>query len=81
MLTDQNKETRKTIASECFQRFQLEGEEFLEKIVTGDETWVHFFKPESKRNGITQHHRKRKNSKLCDQQGKLWRLSSGMLRV
>ena len=43
MLTDQNKETRKTIASEHFQRFQLEGEEFLEKIVTGDETWVHFF--------------------------------------
>ena len=45
MLTDQNKETRKTIASEHFQRFQLEGEEFLEKIVTDDETWVRFFEP------------------------------------
>ena len=43
MLTDQNKETSKTIASEHFQLFQLEGEEFLETNVTGDETWVHFF--------------------------------------
>ena len=56
MLTDQNKETRKTIASEHFQRFQLEGEEFLEKIVTGDETWVHFFEPESKRQSMEWHH-------------------------
>ena len=45
MLTDQNKETRKTIASTLLQRFNLEGEEFLGKIVTGDETWVHFFEP------------------------------------
>ncbi|PSN48728.1 hypothetical protein C0J52_08792 [Blattella germanica] len=36
--TDQNKETRKTIASTLLQCFNLEGEEFLERIVTGDET-------------------------------------------
>ena len=48
MLTDENKDTRKAIASEHFLRFQLELEQFLEKIVTGDETWVHFFEPESK---------------------------------
>ena len=47
ILTDQNKETRKIIASEHFKRLQLEeGEEFLKKNVTGDETWVHFFEPE-----------------------------------
>nr|CAI5825741.1 unnamed protein product [Callosobruchus analis] len=40
MLTDQNKEARKTIASQHLQRFRLEGDEFLKKIVTGDETWV-----------------------------------------
>lgn len=57
MLTDQNKETRKTIASELLQRFNLEGEEFLGKIVTGDETWVHFFEPESKRQSMEWHHR------------------------
>lgn len=56
MLTAQNKETRKTIASEHLQRFNLEGEEFLEKIVTGDETWVHFFEPESKRQSMEWHH-------------------------
>ena len=53
MLTNQYKETRKTIASE---HFQLEGEAFLEKIVTDDETWVHFFEPESKRQSMEWYH-------------------------
>lgn len=56
MLTDQNKEARKTIASQHLQRFRLEGDEFLKKIVTGDETWVHFFEPESKRQSMEWRH-------------------------
>ena len=49
MLTDENKETRKTIASEPLQHINFEGEEYLKKIVAGDETWVHIFEPESKK--------------------------------
>jgi histone-lysine N-methyltransferase SETMAR len=30
------------------QRYEMEGEAMLERIVTGDETWVHHYQPESK---------------------------------
>ena len=34
---------------ELLQRFEREGDGFLARIVTGDETWVHFRQPEMKR--------------------------------
>ena len=74
MLTDQNKEARKAIASELLQRFHVEGEEFLKKIVTGDETWVHFFEPESKRQSMEWHHKqspKKKKFKTVPSAGKV----------
>ncbi|PNF29048.1 hypothetical protein B7P43_G14049 [Cryptotermes secundus] len=34
---------------ELLRRFEQEGDDFLARIVTGDETWVHFHQPETKR--------------------------------
>ena len=42
MLTDENKKTRKTIVFEHLHCFNLEGEWFLGKIITRNETCVHF---------------------------------------
>ncbi|GJQ84978.1 hypothetical protein Trydic_g578 [Trypoxylus dichotomus] len=56
MLTDQNKETRNTIASQHLQHFRLEEDEFPEKIMVGDEIWVHYFEPKSKRQSMEWHH-------------------------
>lgn len=67
ILTDRHKETRKTIAINLLHRYETEGEEFLSNIVTGDETWVHFFyqNPRGNQwNGITQHRRQERSSKV-----------------
>ena len=51
MLTDENKETRKTIISKYLQGFNLEAEKFLGKNVSGDKIWVYFFEWEAV-NGV-----------------------------
>jgi hypothetical protein len=33
-----------------------EGDDFLSTIVTGDETWIHHFEPETKRQSMEWHH-------------------------
>jgi hypothetical protein len=45
-LTADHKIQRKTISFELLERFDAEGEAFLSRIITGDETWVHHFEPE-----------------------------------
>lgn len=55
-LTEDHKAQRKTICSELLRRFEAEGDGFLSKIVTGDETWVHHFDPETKRQSMEWHH-------------------------
>ena len=47
-LTPDNKETRFTVCADLFERYDNEGNEFLRRIITGDETWIHQFEPESK---------------------------------
>jgi histone-lysine N-methyltransferase SETMAR len=37
-------------------RYEVEGGDFLSTIVTGDETWIHHFKPETKRQSMEWHH-------------------------
>jgi len=39
------------------QRYNVEGEEMLERIVTGDETWVHHYQPESKQTSMQWKHK------------------------
>jgi len=37
-------------------RYDKEGEAFLDRIITGDETWVHHYKPECKRQSMEWKH-------------------------
>ena len=48
MLTEQHKQARVSACQQLLDRFNAEGETFLERIVTGDETWVHHYTPETK---------------------------------
>jgi hypothetical protein len=38
------------------ERFDAEGETFLSRIVTGDETWAHHYEAETKRQSVEWHH-------------------------
>jgi hypothetical protein len=48
-LTAELKERRFDACQEHLKRFETEGDGFLEKIVTGNETWVHYHQPETKK--------------------------------
>jgi hypothetical protein len=48
MLTEDHKRQRVEAAHEFLQAYETDGEEFLDSIVTGDETWVHYTTPEMK---------------------------------
>jgi len=37
-------------------RYREEGDNFLQQIVTGDETWIHHYEPESKRQSMQWKH-------------------------
>jgi hypothetical protein len=47
--TTEHRCQRKTICSELLERFHAEGEAFLSRIITGDETWAHNYEPETNR--------------------------------
>jgi len=44
-LSDETKAERVPFSREILVRFEKEGEDFLQKIITGDETWVHHYDP------------------------------------
>ena len=48
-LTDAHKESRMALSLVHLSRYHMEGNQFLDRIVTGDETWVHYVTPESNR--------------------------------
>jgi hypothetical protein len=48
MLTDDHKTKRMGSAPKFLTRYAQEGDEFVDSIVTGDETWVFHHTPESK---------------------------------
>lgn len=48
MLTEDHKRQRVEAAHELLQDHGTHGEEYLDSIVTGDETWVHYLTPETK---------------------------------
>jgi histone-lysine N-methyltransferase SETMAR len=52
ILTEEHKQQRKAICSELLAHYKVEGDDFLSTIVTGDETWIHHFKPEKKRQSM-----------------------------
>ena len=45
-LSDEQKACRQRIAEELLQRYQTEGEQFLRRILTIDETWIRDFEPD-----------------------------------
>ena len=49
LLSSEQKTTRVEISQRLLNRFEEEGNAFLERILTCDETWVHHYTPESKR--------------------------------
>jgi histone-lysine N-methyltransferase SETMAR len=49
LLSPEHRERRLVAVTQLLQRYEREGAEFLDSIVTCDETWVHYFTPESKR--------------------------------
>lgn len=48
LLTENHKEVRLQICERLLNRFRQEGVNFLRRIITCDETWVHHYTPESK---------------------------------
>lgn len=58
MLTDEHKTKRLAHALSFLERYDKEGDEFLSHIVTGDETWVSYYTPETKRQSSEWHHSK-----------------------
>jgi hypothetical protein len=48
MLTEDHKRQRVEAAREFLQAYETDGKEFLDSIVTGDETWVHYTTLETK---------------------------------
>ena len=55
-LTPELRERRVDACEEILRRFEREGDGFLARIFTGDETWVHFHKPETKRASKERRH-------------------------
>ena len=47
-LSDEQMATRASVYSALLKRFRSKEDDFLSRLVTVDETWVHFYKPENK---------------------------------
>lgn len=56
MLTPEHRQNRVLAAREFLERYESEGETFLDSIVTGDETWVCHYTPESKKQSQQWRH-------------------------
>jgi len=48
LLTPENKRNRETTSEQCLTLFKRNPKEFLRRFVTVDESWIHWYKPESK---------------------------------
>lgn len=55
-LSDEQRQKRVQISQELLQRFQQEGDDFLERIITVDESWMHHYIPESKQASMEWRH-------------------------
>ncbi|GFY11564.1 histone-lysine N-methyltransferase SETMAR [Trichonephila clavipes] len=56
LLSKEHKLKRMACALDFLDRYHKEGDQFLERIVTGDETWVSHITPESKRQSMEWRH-------------------------
>ncbi|GFO09837.1 histone-lysine N-methyltransferase SETMAR [Plakobranchus ocellatus] len=51
------KAQRKDMCIQLLERYNVEGEAFLQRILTGDESWVHHYDPESKAKSMEYRHK------------------------
>ncbi|GFX90632.1 uncharacterized protein TNCV_3194501 [Trichonephila clavipes] len=68
-------------ALDFLDRYHKEGDQFLERIVTGDETWVSHIAPESKRQSMEWRHTNspvRVKAKRKSQHARLWQPCFGI---
>jgi histone-lysine N-methyltransferase SETMAR len=56
MLTDENKRQRLDTSTELLALYKQDPSNFLARLVTQDETWVHHYSPEQKRQSMEWHH-------------------------
>ena len=56
-LTPEMKLNRKKMCEQLLARYDAEGDAFLNKIVTGDESWAHYYDPETKRQSAEYRHK------------------------
>ena len=67
------KQKRVEICEELLKHYREEGDQFLLNIVTGDESWIHYFHPEEKRLSMECRHtssprpKKIQNNAICRQ--------------
>ena len=47
-LSDEQMATRASVSSALLKRFRSKEDDFLSRLVTVDETWVHYYEPENK---------------------------------
>ncbi len=55
-LSPDHKKKRLEICSKLLKRYKKEGDSFLERIITTDESWVHHYEPETKRQSMSWKH-------------------------
>ena len=56
MLTPEHKQRRIELSQQCLSRYEKDGDDFLNRVVTCDETWVWHYEPESKRQSMEWKH-------------------------
>ncbi|UYV64537.1 hypothetical protein LAZ67_3001138 [Cordylochernes scorpioides] len=64
LLTKEMKEKRLNACKELLEHYEIEGEGFLDRIVTGDESWIHHHIPDSKGSSAEWHHKGSPTSKM-----------------
>ena len=85
MLTDDQKRSRLDISRYLLSRYEDDPGDFIDRVVTQDETWVHHFDPEPSRkckacNGSTLAHTLPKSIREFLRQGRWWPQSFGIVR-
>lgn len=73
MLNPENKRNRETISEQCLELFKRNSKETLRRFVTVDETWIHWYTPETKEqsNQWTPGERALKKTKTIQSAGKV----------
>lgn len=55
-LTQEQKDQRVAMCQDLLEQYETEGESFLDRIITGDETWCHHYSPENRRQSMEWKH-------------------------